>query len=182
SVWTGDESRTEEEVAAAFEDAFTAVWSGEAESDRLNSLVLTAGLSWRDVVILRTLSRYVRQIGTFSLDYIEEALVANPGIARALVDRFTTRFDPDLDLDDEARESRGEEQRAEILAALDQVASLDQDRILRTLVAVVDASLRTNFFRRTPEGGAKSHVSVKLAPRELPMLPEPRPAFEIWVY
>ncbi|GAA1181450.1 NAD-glutamate dehydrogenase [Ornithinimicrobium humiphilum] len=182
SVWTGDESRTEEEVAAAFEDAFTAVWSGEAESDRLNSLVLTAGLSWRDVVILRTLSRYVRQIGTFSLDYIEEALVANPGIARALVDRFTTRFDPDLDLDDEARESRGEEQRAEILAALDQVASLDQDRILRTLVAVVDASLRTNFFQRTPEGGAKSHVSVKLAPRELPMLPEPRPAFEIWVY
>src|SRR5690606_9822512 len=70
----------------------------------------------------------------------------------------------------------------ELAAALDQVSSLDQDRILRTLLAVVGASVRTNFFQHGKDGAPKAHVSVKLRPRELPMLPEPRPAFEIWVY
>jgi glutamate dehydrogenase len=182
AVWTGDEHRDEAGIAQAFEDAFTAVWSGSAESDQLNALVLTAGLDWRSVVILRALARYVRQVGTFSLDYIEEALVANPAIARSLVDLFTTRFDPDLDLDDAARQERCEQLEADIEAGLDQVSSLDQDRILRTLVAVVGASVRTNFFQLGKDGAPKAHVSVKLRPRELPMLPEPRPAFEIWVY
>ncbi|SOC52455.1 NAD-glutamate dehydrogenase [Ornithinimicrobium cerasi] len=181
-VWAGDARRTEEEVASAFEDAFSAVWSGAAESDKLNSLVLTAGLDWRSVVILRTLVRYVRQIGTHSLEYIEEALVANPAIARQLVALFAARFDPDLDLDEEARRARTQELEEQTGTALDEVASLDQDRILRSLVALVGASVRTNFYQRDAEGAAKAHVALKLLPRELVMLPEPRPAYEIWVY
>ncbi|GAA5161103.1 NAD-glutamate dehydrogenase [Ornithinimicrobium tianjinense] len=182
AFWTGGEARPEAEVATAFEDAFTAIWSGAAESDSLNALVLTAGLDWRQVVILRTLVRYVRQIGTFSLEYIEEALVANPAIAGLLVELFTVRFDPDSTLTGEERGAREEEVAAQVTTALDEVASLDQDRILRTLVAVVRAGLRTNYFQRDADGQPKSHVSLKLLPRELPMLPEPRPAFEIWVY
>ncbi|MFK5633013.1 MULTISPECIES: NAD-glutamate dehydrogenase [unclassified Ornithinimicrobium] len=181
-VWEGDDERTEEDVAGAFEDAFTAVWSGAAESDRLNCLVLTAGLDWRTVVILRTLARYGRQIGQHSLDYLEDALVANPVLAGLLVDLFTVRFDPDLDVDEAGRAERAEAVLATVQTALDDVVSLDQDRILRTLVAVVQAGLRTNFFQRDAEGRPKAHVSLKLLPRELVMLPEPRPAYEIWVY
>src|SRR5690606_23823833 len=72
-VWEGQHGRTEEEVARAFEEAFGAVWDGTAESDSLNSLVLSAGLHWREVVIVRTVVRYLRQVSSFSLEYIEEA-------------------------------------------------------------------------------------------------------------
>ncbi len=181
-VWTGRGERTEEEVAAAFEDAFTAVWSGAAESDQLNSLVLTAGLDWRQVVILRTLVRYLRQVGIFSLDYVEEALVANPSVAGMLIDLFAARFDPDADLDDDARAARVDELGEEIVRELDDVSSLDQDRILRALVSVVGAAVRTNFYQRDEDGQPKARVSVKLLPRELSLLPEPRPEFEVWVY
>ena len=182
SVWSGGEHRTEDEVSAAFEDAFTAVWGGSAESDSLNSLVLTAGLDWRRVVILRTLVRYLRQVGTFSLDYLEEALVANPDIARLLIELFEARFDPDAPGEAEARAARTQELADDITRALDEVASLDQDRILRSLAAVVQATLRTNFYQQDAEGRPKAWVSLKLLPRELDLLPEPRPAFEIWVY
>ncbi|WP_151524299.1 NAD-glutamate dehydrogenase [Serinicoccus kebangsaanensis] len=182
SVWTGGEHRTEEEVAAAFEDAFTAVWGGASESDTLNSLVLTAGLDWRRVVILRTLVRYLRQVGTFSLDYLEEALVSNPEIARLLIALFEARFDPEAEGDDQARQERTDEVGEELTRALDEVASLDQDRILRGLAAVVQATLRTNYYQRDEDGEPKAWVSLKLLPRELDLLPEPRPAFEIWVY
>ncbi|QFG68030.1 NAD-glutamate dehydrogenase [Ornithinimicrobium pratense] len=180
SVWTGGEDRTEEEVAAAFEDAFSAVWGGAAESDTLNGLVLTAGLDWRRVVILRTLVRYLRQVGTYSLDYLEEALVANPRIAELTVDLFQTRFDPDGPEQD--REERTSQVVQELTGALDEVASLDQDRILRGLMDVVMATLRTNFYQRRQDGAHKARVALKLLPRSLDLLPEPRPAFEIWVY
>ncbi|MFX0539223.1 NAD-glutamate dehydrogenase [Ornithinimicrobium sp. Y1847] len=182
SVWTGQDGRSEADVAAGFEDAFTAVWSGAAESDRLNSLVLTAGLDWRQVVILRTLVRYVRQIGTFSLDYIEEALVANPAIAHLVIQLFGARFDPDSGDDGEAREQQTEEIVADLGRVLDEVASLDHDRILRAIVDVVRATVRTNYFQVDESGAPKARVCLKLLPRELPLLPEPRPAFEIWVY
>ncbi|WP_281964634.1 NAD-glutamate dehydrogenase [Serinicoccus marinus] len=182
SVWTGGEHRTEEEAARAFEDAFTAIWGGASESDTLNSLVLTAGLDWRRVVILRTLVRYLRQVGTFSLDYLEEALVANPRIARLLIDLFAARFDPDAEGGEQEREQRTADVSDDLYRALDEVASLDQDRILRSLADVVRATLRTNFYQRGEDGEPKAWVSLKLWPRELELLPEPRPAFEIWVY
>ena len=180
AVWTDGEGRTEEEVAAAFEDAFSAVWGGAAESDTLNGLVLTAGLDWRRVVILRTLVRYLRQVGTFSLDYLEEALVVNPQLARLVVHLFETRFDPEGD--DADRQERTEAVLEELTLALDDVASLDQDRILRALMDVVMATLRTNFYQLRQDGAHKARVALKLQPRSLDLLPEPRPEFEIWVY
>ena len=183
-VWTGRGDRSEEQVAEAFEDAFTAVWSGAAESDRLNALVLTAGLDWRSVVILRTLVRYLRQIGIFSLDYLEEALVAHAEISGKVIDLFHARFDPDAEdgQDEEAREQAVEAILDDITHELDAVASLDHDRILRALVAVVRATLRTNYYQVDDDGFPKARVSLKLLPQQLELLPEPRPAFEIWVY
>ncbi len=177
-VWEGNDR------GAAFEDAFAAVWTGRAESDGFNALVL-AGLSWRQVVVLRTVARYLRQTGsTFSLEYLEEALVANPTLAATVVELFEARFDPDASTPDgvEDREA-GEQQVADrIVEGLEEVGSLDHDRIIRAFVEVIRAGLRTNFYLRDSAGEPKPYVSLKVACSEIAGLPAPRPMFEIWVY
>ncbi len=170
-------------IRRAFQDAFEAVWTGQAESDGFNALVLSAGLTWRQIVILRTVARYLRQAGsTFSNRYVEDALRNNSPIARMLVQFFEARFDPDLD---EAQQSRDEAQQSmeeQIEAALEDVVSLDEDRIIRAFLATMKATLRTNFFQGSATEGYKPTVCFKLDPQAIPGLPEPRPMFEIWVY
>ena len=174
-----------------FSEAFAAVWRGDAENDRFNRLVLGAGLTWREVAVLRTYARYQRQAGsTFSQTYVANALVANPHAARLLVELFHARFDPDRHLDP-ADEASVLTKRLE--AAIDAVASLDHDRILRSFLVLVQATLRTNWFcesgaRGVPEyPGARGvpeyreHVALKLDPTGIPDLPLPRPRFEIFV-
>ncbi|MGG5260813.1 NAD-glutamate dehydrogenase [Phycicoccus avicenniae] len=171
-----------------FEGAVAAVWDGRAESDGFNKLVLGAHLTWRQVVVLRTVAKYLRQTrATYSQDYLEDALVAHPEIARDLVDVWETRFDPTVFTDDtaghEARATAEEEAAQRVLDALDDVASLDHDRIIRAFLGVVRAGLRTNFYQPGRDGSEHhAYVSLKLDPRKVPDLPAPRPQFEIWVY
>ncbi len=170
----------EEGLAQLFQEAFEAVWSGIAESDGFNALVLRAALSWRQAMVLRALAKYLRQGGaTFSQDYIEAALLSNVDIARLLVRLFEARLHPAFD---DAREDVSDALLEEISAALDDVASLDQDRILRAFLAVIRATLRTNYFQAGDDGRPKRYVSFKLDPKQIPDLPQPRPMFEIWVY
>jgi glutamate dehydrogenase len=165
-----------------FQDAFMSVWSDQAESDGFSALVLRAGLTWRQVTVLRAYAKYFRQGGSrFGQDYLEQALVANVDIAKLLVALFETRFQPD-GADDDARAEACEEIEDRVGEALEDVASLDQDRILRGYLAVIKATLRTNYYQPAPDGGPKRYISFKLEPREVPDLPEPRPMFEIFVY
>lgn len=173
-LW-GDEDR-----AHSFERAFEAVWRGDAESDRLNSLVLLAGLDWRRIVILRAISMYLRQAGSsLSVEYIEQALTANPEIAAALVGLFELRFDPELG---DERDAKLAELHRSLQEQLDRVASLDHDRIIRSFVGVIDATWRTNFYQRAADGSPKPWVSMKLDCKRVPGLPKPHPMAEIWVY
>ncbi|MDP9485070.1 MAG: NAD-glutamate dehydrogenase, partial [Actinomycetota bacterium] len=168
------------EVKGIFQDAFARAWRGTVENDGFNRLVLLARMTWREITVLRAYCKYLRQTGTtFSQDYMEDTLVANPHIARLLVDLFVTRLDPSGKEDVQARSERLE---AEIASALDAVVSLDEDRILRSFLDVTLATLRTNFFQSTPEGGPKPHLSFKLDPEKIPGLPLPLPRFEIFVY
>ncbi|ALJ18407.1 NAD-glutamate dehydrogenase [Microbacterium sp. No. 7] len=165
---------------AAFEAVFRAVWTGEAESDQLNALVLLAGLDWRRIVILRAIAMYLRQIGSaFSVEYIEQAIVANPDIAADLVRLFELHFDPAFSGD---REPAIADLTAAILEKLERVSSLDHDRILRSFVGVIEATWRTNFYQRTADGTPKHWVSMKLDCGRVPGLPKPHPMAEIWVY
>jgi glutamate dehydrogenase len=167
-----------------FQEAFAAVWRDEAESDGFNALVMQAGLSWREASILRAYAKYLRQAGsTFSQDYLEECLSAHVGIANLLVDLFETRFDPDRFVDDPAgRETAAKEIVVRLERALDEVASLDQDRILRSFLALVQATLRTNYYRVDSAEQSSAAMSFKLNPSTIPDLPDPRPMFEVWVY
>jgi glutamate dehydrogenase len=166
------------DVRERFEAAFLAVWHGEAENDGFNALVLGAGLSHRQCAVLRGYAKYLRQVGSaFSQSYIEQTLREHPHLAVLLVRLFETRFRPSLD----DRETRLAAVRAEVAAGLDQVSGLDQDRILRSLLELVESTLRTNHFQAGPDGRPKPWLAVKLDSRRAPGLPAPRPYAEIWV-
>ncbi|AVH58421.1 MULTISPECIES: NAD-glutamate dehydrogenase [Streptomyces] len=163
-----------------FQDAFAATWTGEAEIDGFNALVLSAGLNWRQAMVLRAYAKYLRQAGsTFSQDYMETTLRDNVHTTRLLVSLFEARMSPE-------RQSAGVELTDALLeeldAALDQVASLDEDRILRSFLNLIKATLRTNFFQEALGGQPHEYVSMKFDPTAIPDLPAPRPAYEIWVY
>jgi glutamate dehydrogenase len=165
-------------AGAEFAATFLGVWLGELEDDRLNALVMLAGLSGREVTIIRAVLRYLRQTTiAFSDAYMITTILANPAIVAQLAELFTVRFDPDRAPSDAA-----ERLEREIGEAIDGVASLDADRILRNLLAVVQAMLRTNYYRRDAEDRPRSYLSFKLDPTRLAMLPLPRPRFEIFVY
>ncbi|MFJ8250005.1 NAD-glutamate dehydrogenase [Streptomyces sp. NPDC094466] len=180
-----------DDARARFQEAFAAVWKGEAENDGFNALILGAGLNWRQAMVLRAYAKYLRQAGsTFSQDYMESTLRNNVHTTRLLVSLFEARMSP-------GRQSAGNELTDGLLeeldGALDQVASLDEDRILRSFLTVIKATLRTNFFQSASEGSDRrgqhteggtphSYVSMKFDPQAIPDLPAPRPAYEIWVY
>ncbi len=169
-----------ERVRSVFETAFLDVYTGRVENDRFNRLVLACGLEAREVAILRAYCRYWLQLGVpFSPAYIESVLTANAPTAALLVALFEARFDPGRDQRD-AEVARLE--RA-IAAALDRVATLDEDRILRAFLEMIRATTRTNWFQRDPADGApKGHLALKFDPARVPGMPLPRPAFEIFVY
>ncbi len=165
---------------ARFEEALTAIWTGRAESDGFNRLVLAAGLTIRQVVVLRLYAKLLRQSGIpYSQAYMEDALGSRPEISRRLVRLYEIRFDPQFS-GDRSMATMGEVQAID--HALDAVASLDEDRILRNYLTLVLKTVRTNFFQRLPSGGPKPYLAVKLASDAIDLLPRPRPLFEIFVY
>ncbi|MDR2872691.1 MAG: NAD-glutamate dehydrogenase [Xanthomonadaceae bacterium] len=206
--------------AQAFEEAFVKIWHGDAEDDGLNSLVLRAGLNWRQVAMLRGYWKYLLQIGVpFSQNYVEETLARYPLLARLLVELFEARFDPMIGREGRAearreqdalrkqllalaagdasaltllhalvdtrgstRETRQEACRQALSKLMDSVSSLDEDRILRAFISVIEATLRTNYYQ-TDKTGAMAHcIGFKLDPAVVPDLPKPCPYREIFVY
>ena len=172
-----------EALARLFEDSFARVFRGEAESDDFNRLVLTAGLAADEVVLLRAYAKYLKQIGfALSQASIEATLAAHPRIARMLVALFKLRFHPN-----EHDKLGASAQVNGIERALDKVVNLQDDRVLRQLLALIEATLRTNHWRTGVghsggPGPRRSFLSFKLDSRAVPGLPEPRPLYEIWVY
>ncbi|HEX6859471.1 MAG TPA: NAD-glutamate dehydrogenase [Caulobacteraceae bacterium] len=165
------------EVADPFEDAFVAVWSGRTESDGFNRLVLELGISWREAALIRALARYRQQSGLDPSQTVQEAALSDhPDVAQLILKLFAAKLDPATG---DSLETRGDKARAimdEVVEALQAVASLDADRVLRRLALLVAAIQRTNFYQDKP------YISFKIASRELDDLPAPRPFREIFVW
>ncbi|WP_375753985.1 NAD-glutamate dehydrogenase [Vibrio sp. HN007] len=167
------------EARDRFQQAFAAIWSGDLESDGFNRLVLGAGLSGREITVLRAYARYMRQVGfPFSQSYIEETLSDHPHLAKGLVDLFARRFDP--------KHKGGKKGQNDLINSLmeqlDHVESLDDDRIIRRYMEMINATLRTNYFQLDANKQPKPWLALKLRPSEIPEIPAPVPAFEIFVY
>ncbi len=181
-------------IKQKFQEAFVRVWNREAENDGFNRLVLTAELEWYQVVVLRAYSKYIRQIGVnVSEALVQQTLSAHPEVARMLIQLFETHFDPALG----SATMRGASMastgvtgrhlaasgiRAQVEDALEQVKNPDEDRILRIFLTLIEATLRTNYYKRDDAGNRKPYLSFKLESQSIRELPLPRPMFEISVY
>jgi len=161
------------------QQAFAKVWYNEFENDGFNKLILLAELDWREILVLRSLTKYLRQINiTYSQNYIEDTFNRHPNIARMLIKLFNMRFDPQnataAIVDIASMEER-------LNRELDAVSSLDDDRILRLYLILIKAMTRTNYFQMK-DGQFKSYLSFKFIPKLIPQLPNPKPEYEIFVY
>jgi glutamate dehydrogenase len=167
-------------LAVKIENAILAVWQGAAESDGLNQLTVKVGLSWYDVEILRALSKYLKQIGLpFSRGYLVNVLTGHTDVADALVTLFHSQNDPHFA---GHRERATQAARDALTAALDATTSLDEDRIIRRYVNLVDAVVRTNAYQRDGAGERRPALALKFDCGKIEQLPEPHPFREIFVY
>lgn len=167
-------------VEKVFEEAFTKIRFGIAESDGFNRLILAAGLSWREVSIIRAYAKYLHQTGfRFSQTYIENAAVNHSDIIKNLVALFNLKFA--LKPKKNAAKIM-ETLEHHIQMSLEAVTSLDDDRILRRFWQLIKATIRTNYFQMTANNEPKEYVSFKLKSAEIPELPKPCPLYEIFVY
>ncbi|MFJ4761204.1 NAD-glutamate dehydrogenase [Kocuria marina] len=161
-----------------FEHTLCAVLSNRSESDSLDRLVLTERMGWRTVAVLRAYVRYLLQLNyPNSFEFIADTLVDYPRATHELAELFSASFDPTRFTDDDAARDEARNGALERLAGvLDEVPSLNADRLFRALADVVTATLRTNVFQSRPT------MAFKLDPAAIPAAPQPRPAFEIWVW
>ncbi|WP_308161557.1 NAD-glutamate dehydrogenase domain-containing protein [Mycolicibacterium goodii] len=174
-----DWSRAQNQIC----DTFRAIWSGRIEADRLNALIPTAGLDWRQVAVLRSYSRYLRQLPLpYGQGRIQQVLLDNPEATTAVVALFEARFARQSvsSGDVRARDMAAADQRLE--TEIDRVVHIDADRILRTYRSLVNATVRTNAF--TPEALTPSapYLVHKFDAAVIDELPQPRPLSEIFVY
>lgn len=177
TLTNGDNSDFEK-TQQLFQTAFAAVWNNKLENDGFNRLILGAKLSGRQASIIRAYAKYMRQIGvTFSQSYIESTFDRYPEIAGKLVTLFTHKFKPNKD-----SVKKYDKTKEELFAELDNVGNLDDDRIIRLYVTLMDATLRTNFYQPAKDGTDKPYISFKLLPSLIPEVPLPKPKFEIFVY
>lgn len=176
---TGDEKFNLEKVQSLFQNAFAKVWGGDLEDDGFNRLILGAELGGREVSILRAFAKYERQLGgTFSQSYIEDTFARYPNIAKLLIKSFNLRFDPA----EKASAKVIAKVTSDIETSLDNVANLDDDRIIRRFVEMIAATIRTNYFQPNEKGEDKSYISFKILPEQITDIPQPIPKFEIFVY
>jgi glutamate dehydrogenase len=168
-------------LGARFNETFVAAWSGRAENDGFNRLVVVTSMTWRQAMVLRAYCKFLLQTGgTFSQAYMEQVLASNHAIASVLSQLFEAQFDPALKTP--KREVELVRLQEELSRLLDAVTSLDEDRILRRFSGAIRATLRTNYYQKDGKDPHKTWLSFKLDPRNVPELPQPRPAFEIFVY
>lgn len=168
-----------EKSQSLFQDAFAAVWEGFLEDDGFNALVLQAGLTGREVSVLRAYAKYMKQTGVaFSQEYVQETLGRYPEIAQLLFKLFRIRFAPT----GEFNEQQYKKVTQALIERLEHVENLDDDRIIRRFMESIEATSRTNFYQKDGSGNYKAYISFKLEPIKISEIPQPVPMFEIFVY
>lgn len=180
-----DPTHSEPNIAACIpkyaSEAFSAMWQGHAEVDSLNELVVRAGLDWRQISALRAYAKYLQQIRfAYTFGNIARVLLTYHYLARLLTELFEARFDPDAGA--LPGSDPGESLTNRLKDEIDEVIGLDADRILRAIVGLINATLRTNYYRRDDTGHPLRYLSFKLDSAAIENLPKPRPKFEIFVY
>ncbi len=167
-------------IKPLFEEALTRVWSGDVENDEFNALTLRTGLNASAVVVLRSFARYLRQLRIpYSHEMIAAALLAYPSVTERLYALFRVRHDPSFKGNRPARMIAIEK---DLLDSFGAIKALEEERIVRRYLNLVQASLRTNYFQRDESGAPKACLSIKYDSRSVDYMPLPKPLFEVFVY
>jgi glutamate dehydrogenase len=170
-------------IRPIFEELFRRVWHGEAENDAFNRMMLSSYMSWREIALLRTYARYMRQIRfSNSQTFISNTLVNHVNLTRILLELFEIRFNPDRFQSFGKCQAAQQKLEIEFNAGLDEVENLSEDRVLRLFMELMQATLRTNYYQPDADGQPKPYISVKFDPSRIPDMPLPMPMFEIFVY
>ncbi len=184
AVQTRDGEPIPGELAGILAEELLASHRGDAPKDAFNALVLGAGLRWREVDVLRTYANYASQIGAVPSRLAPvRALMAYPSVARHLFELFCVQHDP-------ARHDepgRGEDLRAALAHELEAVTSLADDRALRRLLSLIEATVRTNYFRHgaadpTGRSGGVPYLSIKVRCADVEELKKSGLLYEVYVH
>ena len=168
-------------ISTRFEECFMQVLDGNAENDGFNRLVLSAGLNWREIALIRCYAKYLLQLALpFSQDYLEDVVVERADFVRLLLKQFATQFDPTTRA--ERRDAKLESVLASVKREVNKAKNVDEDRILNAFAGTVNATLRTNFYLDSRDDNGKPYISIKLDTRSIREAPRPRPKYEIFVY
>ncbi len=171
------------ECDADVEACFLAVWRGLTGSDGFNKLVLSAGLNWREAAVVRAYGSYLRQIGApFGQAYLAETMLRHAGVTRKLMSLFRILFDPATGKVPEKRKAAAKAVVKEVRGALEDIPSLDEDRIIRHYLNLIQTTLRTNFYQKAPDGGPYPAISFKFESANVEGAPDPKPFAEIFVF
>jgi len=169
-----------QQIKQVFQSAFMEIWKGNAANDEFNRLVLSAGLSWRQISLLRAYAAYMKQI-RFPIGESAVCTILNnhSDIAGLMLQLFDARFNPDYSV--KQREKQQQQKKNQIVTALEQVENLNDDKVLRQFLTLIQATQRSNYYQRLPSGERKSYIALKLLPDLIPEMSEPKPRFEVFV-
>lgn len=174
---SSDKPISVQDLKDRFEEGFRAIWTKKAENDRLNTLIVTSGMEWREVALLRSIVRYLKQM---RLSYTAPSIIAifnsYPHISGLFFSLFDLRFNPKTHNEDKANACIDQ-----INAALNDVPVLEHDQLLRVALSVVQSILRTNFYQQDKNGDHKPAIAIKLDSQSISALPDPKPYAEIFV-
>lgn len=179
-IYTNNKVLDLDSLQTLFNEALLNTYLGICENDGFNKLILSAGLSWREVSIIRAYARYMQQIRfRFSLVYIESTLDTHSAIVKKLIQYFHLKFQVKQNLAHKPKISALDE---ELHYLIDAISNLDEDYIIRYFWSLIKATLRTNYFQLDAQGQPKKYLSIKLDSAKIPDLPPGQPMYEIFVY
>lgn len=166
-------------IKTNFESAIEQIYLGNSQNDSLNKLILFANLTWRQVSLLRSYIKYLHQCRfPYSQSYINEALCLHPEFVTLVLELFVARFDVNLSFN---RSEKIKEINSNIEQYLNKITNLGEDKTVRGLLEVVNATIRTNYFQKDINGNYKEYISFKIDSGKISFLPKPKPFREIFV-
>jgi glutamate dehydrogenase len=160
-----------------FQEGFLAIFSGQVENDSLNKLILLANLTWREAMLIRAYTLYIKQLGIIYDQLIATDLLSKHAhIVNLLVRFILAKHRPDTTQSEEA---------ADLLPTIDQainqITGQDEERLLSGLWEAIQATVRINYFQQNA-AQQKDYLSFKVASHHISYMPQPVPLFEIFVY
>ncbi len=158
-----------------FEITLAKVFSKEIKNDYFNSLIIIAGLEWKEVLLIRALSAYLKQtLFNYNPEYIQKIVSEYPKIMKYLIQLFRARFNPNIDIDRTETTNIFQEKIEELLK---EISNVSHDCVLRSIFNLIMAILRTSYYQDD-----KPYLSIKFDSSRMNDLPDPRPYRELYVY